>query len=884
MTTYIWVLLLTVAAPSVAEYQDELILPESPCNLVDCVSGRRCIVVRGEAQCVPDNNILQTTQAPQGRCAANEVYTTCGTACEPSCRVPRPEICTLQCVIGCQCRSGLYRNDQNACVPLSSCPGNGGNGGNGGQNQCQVNEVFLECGTQCEPTCTDRNPVCNRVCAIDVCQCRQGYVRDANRRCIPVASCPAVSANTLQTAQPPQGRCSANEVYNTCGTACEPSCRVPRPEICTEQCVVGCQCRSGFYRNDQNACVQLSNCPGNGGNGGQNQCQANEVFQECGTMCEPSCADRNPVCTRDCAIDVCQCRRGYVRDANRRCIPVASCPPAPLTCATVNCITGTTCREINGRPQCVPSNQPPTTGSPLTCATVNCITGTTCRQIDGRPQCVPSNQPPTTGSPLTCATVNCITGTICQQINGRPQCVPAPSSTETYIPGSPLTCATVNCITGTTCRQINGRPQCVPITPSSTGSPLTCATVDCRTGFTCQQIGGRPQCVPNTPSSTGSPLTCATVDCRTGFTCQQIGGRPQCVPNTPSSTGSPLTCANVRCSAGTTCQLINNRPQCVPNPPSSTGSPLTCATVRCRDGFNCQQINNRPQCVPNTPSSTGSPLTCATVDCLSGFTCRQIGGRPQCVPNTPPFTGSCPLCRVGTTCRVINNRPQCVPDPPSSTGSPLTCANVRCRDGFNCQQINNRPQCVPNTPSSTGSSLTCDNVRCGEGTTCQQINGRPQCVPNPPEPSITCANVRCIGGTTCQLINNRPQCVPNTPTPRIAATETTSEEYNPCAAITCLVGQECRVRQVQCVRAPCNPIGECYTPPGDNRCPQFESFRECASYCEPTCSNRNPVCIQSCAPAKCQCNQGFYRDASGQCVTENDCDAAGAMPYRKIRL
>ncbi|KIH43092.1 trypsin Inhibitor like cysteine rich domain protein [Ancylostoma duodenale] len=52
-----------------------------------------------------------------------------------------------------------------------------------------------------------------------------------------------------------QQQCKANEVFTDCGSACEPSCKNPKPEICTEQCVVGCQCKPGFFRNDQGACV-----------------------------------------------------------------------------------------------------------------------------------------------------------------------------------------------------------------------------------------------------------------------------------------------------------------------------------------------------------------------------------------------------------------------------------------------------------------------------------------------------------------------------------------------------------------------------------------------------------------------------------------------------
>uniref|UniRef100_A0A7I4Z5N6 TIL domain-containing protein n=1 Tax=Haemonchus contortus TaxID=6289 RepID=A0A7I4Z5N6_HAECO len=52
-----------------------------------------------------------------------------------------------------------------------------------------------------------------------------------------------------------QMNCGPNEVFDTCGSACEPSCRNPNPTICTLQCVVGCRCRQGFFRDDFGQCV-----------------------------------------------------------------------------------------------------------------------------------------------------------------------------------------------------------------------------------------------------------------------------------------------------------------------------------------------------------------------------------------------------------------------------------------------------------------------------------------------------------------------------------------------------------------------------------------------------------------------------------------------------
>ena len=49
------------------------------------------------------------------------MYKTCGTACPAVCGQSTPFFCTLQCVIGCQCPSGMHLDpDVNKCV--TECP------------------------------------------------------------------------------------------------------------------------------------------------------------------------------------------------------------------------------------------------------------------------------------------------------------------------------------------------------------------------------------------------------------------------------------------------------------------------------------------------------------------------------------------------------------------------------------------------------------------------------------------------------------------------------------------------------------------------------------------------------------------------------------------
>ncbi|XP_011186956.2 chymotrypsin inhibitor-like [Zeugodacus cucurbitae] len=53
-------------------------------------------------------------------CGEHEEFTTCGSACPPRC-VERFAPCTLQCIVGCQCKRGYVLNKANKCVLKRNC-------------------------------------------------------------------------------------------------------------------------------------------------------------------------------------------------------------------------------------------------------------------------------------------------------------------------------------------------------------------------------------------------------------------------------------------------------------------------------------------------------------------------------------------------------------------------------------------------------------------------------------------------------------------------------------------------------------------------------------------------------------------------------------------
>ncbi|XP_011050597.1 PREDICTED: chymotrypsin inhibitor-like [Acromyrmex echinatior] len=54
---------------------------------------------------------------------------------------------------------------------------------------CGQNEYFNSCGSSCQPTCQNPTPqICTLACVAG-CECTDGYVRNAENRCIPAYNC-----------------------------------------------------------------------------------------------------------------------------------------------------------------------------------------------------------------------------------------------------------------------------------------------------------------------------------------------------------------------------------------------------------------------------------------------------------------------------------------------------------------------------------------------------------------------------------------------------------------------------------------------------------------------------------------------------------------------
>ncbi|XP_011186949.2 chymotrypsin inhibitor-like [Zeugodacus cucurbitae] len=61
-------------------------------------------------------------QNDSGSCGENQVFTTCGSACAPTCALRDvPIFCAGICIVGCQCIPGYLWNNLGSCVLPEDC-------------------------------------------------------------------------------------------------------------------------------------------------------------------------------------------------------------------------------------------------------------------------------------------------------------------------------------------------------------------------------------------------------------------------------------------------------------------------------------------------------------------------------------------------------------------------------------------------------------------------------------------------------------------------------------------------------------------------------------------------------------------------------------------
>ncbi|EGT53964.1 hypothetical protein CAEBREN_03418 [Caenorhabditis brenneri] len=323
---------------------------------------------------------------------------------------------------------------------------------------------------------------------------------------------------------------------------------------------------------------------------------------------------------------------------------------------------------------------------------------------------------------------------------------------------------------------------------------------------------------------------------------------PAC--NAPSATFCTLQCVvGCQCDPGFVRRADNacvrkedcNVPLTAPPLPAPTsGAP---SNMIC--GANEERNSCHNPCTEKKCSDPNAPMVSCLMVCMNGCSCKSgyvRNGKGVCVkeadcPVIKPTENQCNLvdCRTGTKCVIQNGAPACIPDCNTAKCSPkeecvlvqVTCVKAPCHPIAECR---------PKAPQSDGPS--CMTARCGTPAGCAMIK------------PMSCAHDK-----NCKL---QPACI----------------HENACAATSCSVGTECVLHEVQCIRAPCNPIAQCepIQRSGDSRCKKAnETWAQCKTACSDTMCNQEPMmCPAVCRSGGCVCLPGFFRDKRGNCVTQND--------------
>ncbi|XP_034933688.1 uncharacterized protein [Chelonus insularis] len=281
------------------------------------------------------------TGGPRDRCVA------CGTRCPATCRRPNPGPCTKDCVINvCQCQRGWVRAPNGRCVRPNQCLKSQGNKMT--FSITEISETIIQ------------NMGMLLITFVYKCK-NQDYLQEYRyfllfdrfiinvHKCIEMDTNPNkvlffVSVAVLlftfdqafgQVCNPPC-RGGPSDLCLSCASYCPKTCAQPQgPDACIAACRVNaCECAPGYVRAPNGMCIRQWQCPRNETvhvqplrcnricSGGPH-----DVCKPCGTRCPPTCENPGPrVCTKDCAINVCECQEGFVRAPNGQCIRPEFCP------------------------------------------------------------------------------------------------------------------------------------------------------------------------------------------------------------------------------------------------------------------------------------------------------------------------------------------------------------------------------------------------------------------------------------------------------------------------------------------------------------------------------------------------------------------------------
>ncbi|GBO36169.1 hypothetical protein AVEN_260236-1, partial [Araneus ventricosus] len=241
--------------------------------------------MRDDGKCVRED-LCGEKNPGKPTCEPDQEYYDCYQRCRNSCAT-RNGVCPAVCESGCFCKKGLLLDSQGKCVEPDEC------------DECSgVNEEVVPCAKPCN-TCLIRGN-CKLKRCIKGCDCKSGYYRDDSGTCIPQDQCPGAShPDECSGENEEMTPCAKPKWCNTCGI--RGNCKL-------KECEAGCDCKSGYYRDDSGVCIP------------EDQCSED-------TTEPPRIRCSMPKCDEDCSIDY----------STKPC-PSCSCPDSPtIQCSIPKC-------------------------------------------------------------------------------------------------------------------------------------------------------------------------------------------------------------------------------------------------------------------------------------------------------------------------------------------------------------------------------------------------------------------------------------------------------------------------------------------------------------------------------------------------------------------